>query len=190
MEPSPSSAPAAISLPNSGETVPSVAEEERSSEGGLEAGIVRRPSPVHGFGVFALRPFKKGDRIVEYKGRVEKWGEQQQGAGGYAQLFHAGLGFVINPAVDGNIARFINHSCDPNCEAILEGRRVFIEATRDIAAGEELFIDYALALGRRFTKQDVLDYRCRCGAPNCRGTMLHVPLHRLAQVRRWVAGVP
>lgn len=190
MEPCPTSPSPAISLPNSEETVPLGTDEGWSSDGGPEEGIVRRPSPVHGFGVFAMRPFKKGDRIIEYKGRVEKWGEQHHGFEGYAQLFHAGPGFVINPAVDGNIARFINHSCDPNCEAILEGRRVFIEATRDIAAGEELFIDYALALGRRFTKQDVLDYRCRCGAPNCRGTMLHVPPHRLAQVRRWVSGVP
>jgi SET domain-containing protein len=79
---------------------------------------------------------------------------------------------VIDAGVQGNAARFINHSCDGNCESVIESRRVFIETTRQIEKGEELGYDYEI--GRE--KDDPLNvdeiYACRCGSPKCRGTML------------------
>jgi SET domain-containing protein len=80
---------------------------------------------------------------------------------------------VIDPAVGGNEAQWINHSCDPNCEAIENSRdRVFIYALRNIKPGEELFYDYRLEVDAPRTRQLVEENRCTCGSSKCRGTML------------------
>jgi hypothetical protein len=83
---------------------------------------------------------------------------------------------VIDAGVRGNAARFINHSCDGNCESVIEDRRVFIETTRVVQKGEELGYDYEI--GRE--KDDPLNvdeiFACRCGSPKCRGTMLWPPV--------------
>ncbi|MGE5215010.1 MAG: SET domain-containing protein, partial [Nitrospirota bacterium] len=81
-------------------------------------------------------------------------------------------GLVINPEVGGNDARWINHSCDPNCEAIEEDDRVFIYAIRDIRAGEELLYDYRLEIDEPITGASKKKFACHCGVANCRGTML------------------
>ena len=81
-------------------------------------------------------------------------------------------GGVIDANVGGNSARWINHSCAPNCEAREIDGRVFIHALRDLRAGEELFYDYHLSLDERHTPRLKREYACRCGAPDCRGTML------------------
>ena len=105
--------------------------------------LVRR-SKIHGNGVYAARDIPKGTRIVEYLGerishaqadaRYEEKGQDD----GHTFLFVVSSKVVIDAGVDGNDARFINHSCDPNCETVIEGGRVFIEALRDIRPGEEL----------------------------------------------------
>lgn len=82
---------------------------------------------------------------------------------------------VIDGGVQGNDARFINHSCAPNCEAVDDGGRIFIEAMRPIAAGDELFYDYAYARDESTTEEDEALYVCRCGSPKCRGTILEPP---------------
>ena len=98
-----------------------------------------------------------------------------RGGGHHTFLFIVDKHTVIDAAVGGNAARFINHQCKGNCESIIEHRRVFIDAARDIAAGEELGYDYEI--GR--DKDDPPDvdeiYACRCGSPHCRGTMLWPP---------------
>lgn len=86
--------------------------------------------------------------------------------------FDLGDGTVIDGAVGGNSARWINHSCAPNCGAESLPRRIFIRATRAIAAGEELGLDYALVVQARHTRSLRLQYACHCGVPDCRGTML------------------
>lgn len=148
--------------------------------------IEARSSAIHGTGVFACAAIPKGTRIIEYTGRRERWSDHRESSSGHTELMHVSPTHVINPKVGGNISRYINHSCDPNCEAVIEGDRVFFYALRDIAPGEELVFDYALQLGRRFTREDVLRYRCHCGSPRCRGTMLHVPNYRREQVKRWI----
>ncbi|PZN27738.1 MAG: SET domain-containing protein-lysine N-methyltransferase, partial [Proteobacteria bacterium] len=109
-----------------------------------------RKSPIHGYGVYAVAPIKKGTRIIEYVGerishaeadrRYELKGEDD----GHTFLFVVSNRTVIDATHGGNDARFINHSCDPNCETVVENSRVFIDAIRDIKPGEELGYDYQL----------------------------------------------
>ena len=80
---------------------------------------------------------------------------------------------MIDADVRGNAARWINHSCSPNCDTYEdEGGRVFIEARRAIRLGEELTYDYRLSYDGRVGRKVLTAYACRCGAPHCRGTML------------------
>jgi uncharacterized protein len=80
---------------------------------------------------------------------------------------------VVDAAVGGNESRFINHSCNPNCEAVIEdGRRIYIEALQDIPVGEELVYDYQYERMDDHTADDERFYACKCGAPGCRGTIL------------------
>ena len=135
-----------------------------------------RRSGVHGKGVFALRPIKKGERIVEYKGEIVSWKKASSRAAhedpDHTFLFGLDDERVIDANVGGNSARFINHSCDPNCETEQVGDRVFIEALRDIKAGEELSYDYQLTLDEPHTAKAKRQHACHCGSPACRGTML------------------
>jgi hypothetical protein len=83
---------------------------------------------------------------------------------------------VIDAGVDGNAARYINHSCDPNCETVAEGRRIFIEALKDIESGEELAYDYMIERDGDDPADIETVFGCRCGARACRGSMLLPPL--------------
>ena len=137
-----------------------------------------RRSGVHGKGVFALQPLAAGERIIEYKGEVITWPEalrrhpHDPSDPNHTFYFHIDDRHVIDANVGGNAARWINHACDPNCQADEHDGRVFIEALRDIAPGEELFYDYGLVIDERYTPKLKKDYECRCGSPNCRRTML------------------
>jgi SET domain-containing protein len=132
-----------------------------------------RQSGVHGQGVYAVQSIPKGTRIIEYTGERVSW-EDAPDDDNDPHTFNFGLenGQVINPRVGGNDARWINHSCDPNCEAVEEDDRVFIYAIRDIQAGEELLYDYQLEIDEPITDASRKKFACQCGAPNCRGTML------------------
>jgi SET domain-containing protein len=132
---------------------------------------------VHGKGVFALRPLAAGERILEYKGELTSWRKaisrhRRSGVAGHTFLFGLSDGRVIDGARGGNSARWLNHACAANCEAVEVEGRVFVEAATDIAAGEELFIDYALAVDDPVSVDVETEYLCRCGAVSCRGTML------------------
>lgn len=143
-----------------------------------------RKSAIHGNGVFAARPIAKGERVIEYKGRRRTHAEVDAGdsgdiESGHTFLFTLNEDWVIDANFEGNAARWINHSCDPNCEAVLvehphdsKRSKVFIEALRDIAAGEELTYDYGITLAERHTPRLKKIWACRCGAPTCTGTML------------------
>jgi len=135
-----------------------------------------RRSNIHGKGVFATASIAKGTRIIEYKGRrmSERAADDQYGDGDgpHTFLFLLDDEIVIDANHGGNSARWINHGCDPNCEAVEEDGRMFIEAVRDIRAGEELTYDYNLVVDERYTPAVKRQYACGCGARNCRGTML------------------
>lgn len=140
-----------------------------------------RRSSVHGKGAFALRRIRKGTRIVEYLGErvsheeADRRYEGKDESDGHTFLFVVDSKTVIDGGADGNEARFINHSCNPNCESVIERRRVFVEAVRTIEPGEELSYDYQL--GRDDDDPPNVDeiYACRCGHANCRGSMLWPP---------------
>jgi SET domain-containing protein len=134
-----------------------------------------RESGVHGHGVYAMESIAKGTRIIEYTGQRVSW-EGAPNDENDPHTFNFGLdnGEVINPEIGGNDARWINHSCDPNCEAIEEDDRIFIDALRDIQAGEELFYDYALEIDEPITEESKKKFACHCHSPNCRGTMLDI----------------
>lgn len=140
-----------------------------------------RKSGVHGLGAFALRRIAKGERVVEYLGDRVTHAEADRRYEGHDEndnhtfLFIVDKKTVIDAGVGGNDARFINHSCDPNCESVIEKRRVFIEAIRDIEAGEELGYDYQIGRERGDPPNVDEIYACRCGAAKCRGTMLWPP---------------
>lgn len=137
-----------------------------------------RRSPIHGNGVFARRKIEAGERIVEYEGERITSDESairaEQGGGPVNHTFFFSLadGNIIDGGSGGNDARFINHACEPNCEAYEEDGRVFIHALHDIEKGEELYYNYALIYEERHTKAVKKLFECRCGAPSCTGTML------------------
>ena len=135
-------------------------------------------SKVHGRGVFAARKIPAGTLIIEYGGERISWKEAQKrhtikdGESTHTFFFSLESGRIIDGGSEGNDARWINHSCAPNCEAQEENRRVFIYALRDIKRGEELNYDYGLVLEERHTAKRKREYTCLCGASSCRGTLL------------------
>ena len=143
--------------------------------------VLVRDSNVHGRGVFATRRIEKGERIIEYLGErvshdeADRRYEVKDENDSHTFLFIVDSKTVIDAGTAGNDARFFNHSCDPNCESVVEKRRVFIEALRTIAPGEEMTYDYQIY--RDHDDPENIDeiFACRCGFPNCRGTMLWPP---------------
>lgn len=137
-----------------------------------------RRSGVHGKGVFAVQPIAEGERIVEYVGEVITWKEAQRRHPhdpedpNHTFYFHVDDKHVIDAKHGGNASRWINHSCDPNCEADEDDGRVFIKALRNIEPGEELSYDYGLIIDEPYTPRLKAEYPCWCGSKNCRGTLL------------------
>jgi uncharacterized protein len=140
-----------------------------------------RRSRLHGLGVFAVRRIRKGTRIIEYLGdrishrEADLRYEHKDASDNHTFLFIVDRGVVIDGGANGNDARFINHSCDPNCESVIDGRRVFIEAVRTIHPGEELSYDYQIGRDRNDPPNIDDIFACRCGAERCRGSMLWPP---------------
>jgi uncharacterized protein len=143
-----------------------------------------RKSTVHGRGVFARESIRKGTRIIEYTGRRVPWKEAQElppldpKNPCHTFFFSVDGGDVIDPTVGGNAARWINHSCAPNCETYEEDGRIFVHALRGLRAGEELFYDYKMIPAERRTRKVEKQFACICGAPKCRGTMLEKKVRR------------
>src|SRR5580704_5444898 len=149
-----------------------------------------RHSPIHGYGVFAARRIRKGTTIIEYLGdRVshavaDARYEDKDPNDNHTFLFTVDAKTVIDAGVNGNEARYINHGCDPNCESTTLNRRIFIEAIRTIQPGEELSYDYQIQRDADDAPNVDEIYACRCGAKNCRGSMLEAakkprqPVHR------------
>ena len=137
-----------------------------------------RKSGIHGKGVFALAPLEPGETVIEYKGEVITWKEalrrhpHDPSDPNHTFYFHIDDERVIDGKVNGNASRWINHACEPNCEADEVDGRVFIKALRPVAPGEELFYDYGLIIDERYTPKLKKQFACHCGAPGCRGTML------------------
>jgi SET domain-containing protein len=138
--------------------------------------IALRRSPIHGRGVFALRKIGKGERIIEYAGERISHDECDRrypvDDSSHTMLFTVNEKIVIDATRIGNTARWINHSCRPNCESVDDEGRIYIEAIRDIGPGEELTYDYNLVLEERHTPAAKRENPCFCGEKRCRGTLL------------------
>lgn len=174
----PMSKPAPAKTPQPGQ----ISQNSQGKGNGKRAGNGRRVqvrrSGVHGKGVFALAPIAAGDTVFEYIGERISWAEalrrhpHDPAQPNHTFYFHIDDTLVIDGHVGGNAARWINHSCDTNCEADEQGGRVFIKALRDIAPGEELFYDYGLVIEGRHTAKLKREFACHCGSAQCRGTLL------------------
>ncbi len=140
-----------------------------------------RHSPVHGYGVFALRRIRKGTTIMEYLGdrvsheEADARYENKDPNDNHTFLFTVDSKTVIDGGVGGNDARYINHGCEPNCESASQNKRIFVEALRTIQAGEELAYDYQIQRDPEDPPNVDEIFACRCGAANCRGSMLVPP---------------
>lgn len=128
--------------------------------------------------MFATREIAAGVRLIEYSGEIltslqadERYPDTVHERH-HTYLFAIDDDVVIDAAVNGNDARFINHSCDPNCDAVIDNGRIWIETIRDIEAGDELAYDYAYILDERHTPAAKRRFPCNCGASTCRGTIL------------------
>jgi SET domain-containing protein len=137
---------------------------------------------VHGRGLFALTPYMAGELVGEYRGQVIDAGSEGETSSAwnsdpaYTLLFALDDERTIDAGVNGNSIRFMNHSCDPNCETYVEGDRVFVQARRRIRPGEELTYDYNLRPSDPADGPDA--YPCKCGSKLCRGTMIDGDLLR------------
>jgi SET domain-containing protein len=143
--------------------------------------VVRR-SKIQGRGVYATRDIDEGQRIIEYTGQLITSAEadalcdDEKMRRHHTFLFAVDDDWVIDATRDGNEARFINHSCDPNCESVIVRRRVYIHSIRPIAEGEEILYDYWYVTDDHYTLADLQRiYPCRCRSPLCRGTLARPP---------------
>ena len=128
--------------------------------------IVQGTSSVHGDGVFAAEPITKNTRIIDYAGELVRNGpeldkrEEEYLRQGCIWVFRVNRVWSRDANVDGNIARFINHSCTPNCYFQVDDQTIWIRAGRNIRSGEELTYDY------RTIGDKTIPCRCRPGCPN------------------------
>jgi uncharacterized protein len=140
-----------------------------------------RHSPIHGYGVFALRRIRKGTTVIEYIGdrvsheEADARYEDKDPKDCHTFLFTVDAKTVIDAGVRGNDARYINHRCDPNCQSTAVSKRIFIEAVRTIQPGEELAYDYQIQRDSDDAPDVDKVFACRCGAKDCRGSMLEAP---------------
>ena len=139
-----------------------------------------RDSPIHGRGAFATTCIPAGTRLVEYSGErltpaeaeARYPGDAPDAGTHHTFLFAIDDDVVVDAAVNGSEARWINHGCDPNCDAVIDDKRIWIETIRDVVPGEELVYDYAYVLEERHTPAAKRRFPCTCGAATCRGTIL------------------
>ncbi|WP_297800656.1 SET domain-containing protein-lysine N-methyltransferase [Arenimonas sp. GDDSR-1] len=151
----------------------------------MSSKIEVRRSKIHGSGVFAAKNIKKGEFIIEYKGLLRTHEEVDaaydgEDETGHTFLFTLNDDYVLDANIKGNDARWINHSCDPNCDSEhvdaddgdKRKDRIEIKAIRNIKAGEELSYNYGIRLVERHTPKLKKLWACLCGSPKCTGTML------------------
>jgi SET domain-containing protein len=145
--------------------------------------IRRAQSPIHGDGVYARVAIPAGYVIIEYKGEritkaesarreAQRLEQVRRGRVASTMTFRLNARYDIDPRRHGNISRYINHSCAPNCRSEKKRGRVWIVAARDIAEGEEISFDYGFKF-RHWAANP-----CRCGAPGCPGYIV-------AEDQRW-----
>lgn len=142
--------------------------------------------------MYAALPIRKGTKIIEYTGipvpKEDEYSDKYNDdlkAEAHTFLFYVDKDLTIDATDIDNPAKYINHSCDPNCESVIQGKRVFIKAVRSIRPGEELTYDYALFSTEKWKRYYWKRYLCRCGAYKCRGIILRKPRPPRAELVKW-----
>mgnify|MGYP001438881151 FL=1 len=139
-----------------------------------------KSSKIHGHGVFATQNIKKNQKIIQYIGekvtrsegnkrsekRIKKFLNSNRTGSVY--IFELNRHYDIDGSPLYNKARYINHSCNPNCEVDIKNGEIWISSIKNIKKGSELFYDY----GYSFDKQDYKDHICKCGSKNCIGYII------------------
>jgi SET domain-containing protein len=126
--------------------------------------VIFKESNIHGLGGFTKVDLAEGARIIEYLGeKIDKQESARRCEANNVYIFALNEHQDIDGDVEWNPARFLNHSCAPNCEAQFDENRIWIIALRNIRAGEELTFNYG------FDLEDYREYPCRCGSPECIG---------------------
>jgi SET domain-containing protein len=137
-----------------------------------------RHSSIQGLGAFARKEIPRGTRLIEYTGEKISYAESdrrypdEKDERHHTFLFTLNSKQIVDAAFDGNDARFINHSCNPNCDAYIERGHIWIESIKRIPPDAEPTYDYQYEYLDEYTDEDLAFYACRCGAPNCRGTIV------------------
>lgn len=138
-----------------------------------------RTSPVHGNGVFAKKTIPKGTRIFEYAGlrvlKTDLLNDLAKGLTSMTYVMNLNKTLAIDGERNGNDSRFINHSCNPNCEVLYFNETPYIYAMQEIQKGQELNFDYKLGFDTELdlsSDQKKEWFPCNCGSENCRGTMV------------------
>ena len=152
-----------------------------------------RKSKIQGRGVFATRYIRKGRRITEYLGEPITHDEadtryDDRNGRHHTFLFILDDETVLDAKHGGSDARYINHSCEPNCESVIEDGHIWIEALKAIPENGELLYDYQFEWQDEYDASDVRYYTCRCGSETCRGTILKIPRYLRPTVKKWLAG--
>lgn len=143
--------------------------------------LVMRRSAIQGRGVYARVDIPCGTRLIEYTGErisnaeADRRDDEERKKRHHTFLFILNSRTVIDARYGGNISKYINHSCEPNCEARFEGAQIWVYAIRDITAGEEVAYDYEYDWLPQYTVKDLAQYICHCGSARCRGTMVDLP---------------
>jgi SET domain-containing protein len=151
--------------------------------------LVMRRSAIQGRGVYARVEIPCGTRLIEYTGErishseADRRDDEERKNRHHTFLFILNSRTVIDARHGGNISKYINHSCEPNCEARHERGSIWIYAIRDIYPGEELTYDYEYDWLPEYTVKDLAEYACRCGSDQCRGTLVDLPADRLPMGR-------
>ena len=152
-----------------------------------------RRSKIQGRGAFAILPIRKGKKLDEYWGQPithEEADRRYDDSKGrqHTFLFVLDDDTVLDARYGGNDARFINHSCDPNCETVIEDGHIWITAIKAIKPETELVYDYRFEWQDEYEPEDVRYYACRCGTKKCRGTILCIPVYLRPTIKKWLAG--
>tara|TARA_Y200000002_G_scaffold380502_1_gene392129 strand:- start:408 stop:902 length:495 start_codon:yes stop_codon:yes gene_type:complete len=139
-----------------------------------------KKSKVHGKGIFATRNIKKNRKIIQYIGEkvLKKEGDKRSAKRikeylnssktGSVYIFELNKKFDIDGSPLYNKARYVNHSCDPNCEVDIKDDEIWIRSIKNLSKGTELTYDY----GYEFDKNDYKDHICKCGSKNCIGYII------------------
>lgn len=147
--------------------------------------LIFRPSPIHGTGGFVKTPLRQGQLVIEYVGeRITKAQSIERCRLGNEYIFHLDEETDLDGKVEWNTARFLNHSCEPNCEAELIEGRIWIVALRNLKEGEEVTFDYGYDL------EDYRHHPCCCGTPSCVGYIVSAELRQSIRKNRALKSQP